>query len=522
MSIAEARALPDGTAVTVLGVALTDSDFADGGGYLADASGGIAVLVSDGAYGRGQLLRVQGVLDDRYAQRTIRAEASGIEVLGTDADPAAPIVATGAVSEAVEGRLVVVSGILSGSPTSLSSGLAFDLDDGSGAVRVLVHTPTGIATGGWVAGASLRLIGVVGQRDSSGSGTTGYRVQPRDGGDILAFDPPPTPTPEPTAEPTPEPTPSPSPSPSATASPTPSPTTSGAPLVSIAEARAAPTGARLRIRGVVTAPSGLIEDGSAVVQDPSGAILVRLGDAAGSLALGELVELDGTRSTRSGMLTLRVSVPALRLGSQSQPTPQRRASGAVGEPQEALLLVVRGAVASTPLRTSGGSVWFNLDDGSGSLRIVLLPDSGLTGGIPGRGTWIELTGVLGQETTGREPDRGYRLWPRAAADLVVVATSTGSPAPSATVGAPRGSAGSTTPATGAPSSADLAHPILVVAIPTDTPRPDPLPSPATVSQARLGDRSTDLPGLLAVLIGFAVSIGTAVWRAWTGRQASGT
>jgi hypothetical protein len=105
---------------------------------------------------------------------------------------------------------------------------------------------------------------------------------------------------------------------------------------------------------------------------------------------------------------------------------------------------------------------------------------------------------------------------------VVLATSTASPAPSASAIAPRGSAGSITPATDAPSNADLAHPILVVAIPTDTPRPDPLPSPVTLGQARLGDRSTDLPGLLAVLIGFVVSIGTAVWRAWTGREASGT
>src|SRR4029077_16592415 len=72
ISIAAARALPDGSVVTVEGVGLTASDFADGGGYVADVTGGIAVLLSDGSFSRGQLLRVTGTLDDRYAQRTIR------------------------------------------------------------------------------------------------------------------------------------------------------------------------------------------------------------------------------------------------------------------------------------------------------------------------------------------------------------------------------------------------------------------------------------------------------------------
>ena len=82
ISIAEARSLPDGTAVLVEGVALTDGDFTDGGGYLADGSAGIAVLLSDGTFARGQLLRVAGTVDDRYAQRTIRSSAAQITLLG--------------------------------------------------------------------------------------------------------------------------------------------------------------------------------------------------------------------------------------------------------------------------------------------------------------------------------------------------------------------------------------------------------------------------------------------------------
>ena len=68
-----ARALADGTTVTVEGDALTASDFTDGGGYLADATGGIAVLLDGGSFARGDHLIVTGTVDDRFAQRTIRA-----------------------------------------------------------------------------------------------------------------------------------------------------------------------------------------------------------------------------------------------------------------------------------------------------------------------------------------------------------------------------------------------------------------------------------------------------------------
>ena len=65
-----------------------------------------------------------------------------------------------------------------------------DLDDGSGPIRVMVGAATGIDVSGWTREARLHLRGVVGQRDSSGSGTAGYRVQPRDAADILAVTPP--------------------------------------------------------------------------------------------------------------------------------------------------------------------------------------------------------------------------------------------------------------------------------------------------------------------------------------------
>jgi hypothetical protein len=413
LSIAEARSQPDGTTVTVEGVSLTASDFNDGGGYLVDPSAGIAVLVTDGTFARGGLLRVSGTVDDRYAQRTIRATADSITSLGAGRPPLPLDATTGSIGEAVEGQLVEVSGVITSAATTLSSGIAWDLDDGTGPSRVLIGDATGIDTSAWARGLGLTLIGVAGQRDSSGTGTSGFRIQPRDAADILSVVPIATPSPSPTPEPTATLLPSGSPS------PTPS---SSDPLVTIGAARAAATGTHLRIRGVVTAPSGLIEAGSAVVQDGTAGILVRMGTDVGTLAVGQLIELDGTRATKAGMLSLRVETQPLNLGTQADPEPLRRASGALGEAQEARLVIVRGAISGAISRPRGGNVSFALDDGSGPIRVTVSSRSGISTASLTSGAWLELSAVLAQETTGSAPSSGYRLWPRMSADLRLLAS----------------------------------------------------------------------------------------------------
>lgn len=432
ISIAAARALADGSSVTIAGFAVSGSTFSEGGGYVDDGTAGIAVLMTDGAFERGTLLTVSGTVDDRYAQRTVRASASDLTTGDAGSEPAPATVGTGAVGESTEGRLVSVTGEIQGAATALSGGLAYDIDDGSGAVRIFVATSTDIATDAWSRGTRVTLVGVVGQRDSSGSGTAGYRVQPRDSADIGTVLPPATPSPSPTA--TPAATSSPSPRPSATVEPSPSPSPGAGSVVTIAAARAAGTGTRLRIRGVVTMGSGLLDAGSAVVQDSSAGILIRLGDEAGSLRQGEQVELGGTRSTKSGMLTLRVTDAPTRRSPGTEPSAQSLRTGSAGEEQEARLIKVRGAVATAPRRSSAGSVSFDLDDGSGALRVFVLAAVASEVTVPARGAWIEITGVLGQETTGAQPQRGYRLWPRGANDVRIVslpvepATGAGAPA----------------------------------------------------------------------------------------------
>jgi hypothetical protein len=277
----------------------------------------------------------------------------------------------------------------------------------------------------------------------------------------------------------------------------------------------------MRIRGVVTAPSGLIDPTSAVVQDLTGAILIRLGTDVATLARGQLVELDGVRSTMTGMLSLRVSVPPILLGSQAEPPAFRGGTGILGESQEAWLVAVHGAVVTPVLRSTSGTVSFSLDDGSGPLRVSISPRSGIITTAIARGAWFEMRGVLGQETTGREPDRGYRLWPRAQADIVAVsgpAGSSSSPVPSASP--PSGPVpiltwplSSASPAASdyvAGQDANGGIPQLSVSLPTASPSGFGTAT-ADTQQAATGDLSR-AGALLGGAFGMALIAGYLAWR----------
>jgi len=409
--ISVARGLADGSDVTIEGHALTGSDFHDGGGFVADATGGIAILVTDGAFARRALLRLSGELDDRFAQRTLRVSGATIAVLGSGADPDAPAVATGAVGEAAEGTLVHTSGSIVGSGSPLTTGVAFDLDDGSGPTRLVIPSASGIDTSTWASGTTVDLIGVVGQRDSGGSGTSGYRVIPRDPADVIAV-----------SQPSPIPTPRPS---GLTGVPVPSEPPASGEVVSIATARAAPKNARLVVRGVVTLPPGVVDEDTAVIQDETGAIVLRVGDESGTLRSGQRVEVTGTRSTKSGMETLRVTEPVRSLGSSRLPAAPTLRTGDVGEGQEARLVVVRGEIVASARRASSGSVSFDLDDGSGPLKVALGSSLAADSTRLQAGTWVEALAVVGQQTTGAKPREGYRLWPASLSAVVAVASAGG-------------------------------------------------------------------------------------------------
>ena len=88
----------------------------------------------------------------------------------------------------------------SAAPDQLTDGLGVTLDDGSGTVRAVIG-PDAADGQSLASGMVATISGPLGQRDSSGTGTAGYRVHVTLPGE-LELAPAPTPSPVPTPSPT--------------------------------------------------------------------------------------------------------------------------------------------------------------------------------------------------------------------------------------------------------------------------------------------------------------------------------
>ena len=86
-------------------------------------------------------------------------------------------------------------------PTGFADGLGLLLDDGTGEIRAIVM-PAALGTAGPIRGDRATVVGVVGQRDSSGTGSAGYRLTVAGTGD-LTLERVPAPSPTPTLGPSP-------------------------------------------------------------------------------------------------------------------------------------------------------------------------------------------------------------------------------------------------------------------------------------------------------------------------------
>lgn len=153
ISIAAARALPPGSVVTIQGAVsvpsgrYSSSTFDQGFG-LQDFTGGVYV---SSAFNSGltlwQLVRVTGVVgDDGFGVLVVRPAAPADVVRRSGWFPVlATPVATGAVGEATEGKLVWVTGVVTRPVVNdLPFGYQVFIDDGSGEVQVFIPASTGI------------------------------------------------------------------------------------------------------------------------------------------------------------------------------------------------------------------------------------------------------------------------------------------------------------------------------------------------------------------------------------------
>lgn len=454
--IADARVLQDGATAAVVGTLTTDLGALEAGrsGFVQDATAGIAVHLDAAlpvTLTAGTMVRLEGMIGERYGARTLRVASASIVDLGPGSLPAAVASQTGAVGEELEGRRISVAGLTSGAPTSYADGLGIVVDDGTGPVRVIVG-PDALAGASLPSGTAVRVTGPVGQRDSTGSGTVGYRIHATEPGELELLAPPPTPTPEPTPTvspatpgpsetPTPTetaaPTPTPAPTPAPTATPLPSPTPGLA--ITIAEARLMPVGAVVTVTGAVTAEAGRIGTPSLLaIGDGTGGILVRIPDGTLAPPRGSTLSITGQLSAPYGQLEIRPSASGIStLGSGSLPVPQAIAATQLGEGTEGRLVSIIGTVTAAPTKSTSGDIAIDLADPSGApFRALADASSGLAAGDLRMGATYSLVGIVGQRATRKGALDGYRVWLRDRADVSAApgAPSGASPSPSPSAG----------------------------------------------------------------------------------------
>lgn len=186
ISIAEARGLPLGTVVTIDGSvtvpsgAFSSSTF-DQGFAIQDHTGGIYVSVPGNlGFGLRQQVRVTGELADTVLPGLlVLINVTDIKVHGSGPKVHALPVATGAVGEGTEGKLVRIRGTIT-QPVfnDLPYGFIIFINDGSGETHLFVSASTGIDVSGFSQGQTIEVTGFSGQFASS------YEVDPRTQDDI--------------------------------------------------------------------------------------------------------------------------------------------------------------------------------------------------------------------------------------------------------------------------------------------------------------------------------------------------
>ena len=237
-AIADARTLPDGTTVRIEGVLTTQLGALEAGrkAFIQDATGGLALYLDVAVIGgvpAGTAVIAIGTLDERFAERTLRVTAADVTPVDVQELPAALGEQTGAIGEALEASRVAIEGITVGSPSDLADGLGLMVDDGTGQMRVIVGADA-LAGASVPSGTRVAVLGPVGQRDSTGTGLSGYRIHATLEGELVILpaptpSPPPSPTPAPTSTPVPTSTPATTATPAPSTAPTPAPTSQPTP-----------------------------------------------------------------------------------------------------------------------------------------------------------------------------------------------------------------------------------------------------------------------------------------------------
>jgi hypothetical protein len=190
----------------------------------------------------------------------------------------------------------------------------------------------------------------------------------------------------------------------------------------IAIAKDTAQGNPVTVAGIVTAAQGTYRSDNAVIQDPTGGILIFGLSGAANLQLGDSVEVSGTLSNFGGELQIvSPQVAPTRRSGVPVPEPDTVTTGSLASatptsPAIGRLITVTGVTVGE--FTTGGTPPRNapIDDGSGAIQIRL--DGNTLGVITTArfqtGRCYDITGILGIN------NGTVQLKPRMVADVVEV------------------------------------------------------------------------------------------------------
>ncbi|MFN8520194.1 MAG: hypothetical protein U0667_12555 [Chloroflexota bacterium] len=454
--IATARGSAVGSQTSVEGTvtALPGRILGDGLLILQEGGAGIAVQLPAGfdesTIALGRILRVTGKLADPYANLELRpAKVADVAIVGDGGVPSAVSVRSTDLTESREGTLVRASGVISRVETGTSGSLAVTLRDDAGEMRVFAFGALGLAKDAFPLGASLRVTGVVGQRESSSGAGDGYRVWPRDRADIAVTAPSATSRPAATQKPG-----------SATPRPTATPKPTSEPEPPLVRVSAAKDGDTVTIQGTVTSAVGLFDSDErrVTVQDGSGAVLVRLPDGASGPKVGTRLKVRGEVGTWFSARQLEADATPIVTGKGSTlPVVLRRTPREADEWR-----LVRVTVRITKV-TKDGDAWRAEASlgAAGTLPIVGLARSGIAADALVEGRDAVVTGIV-KRAHPSATDQRFGIAPRDARDIRLGAAprTTGGSDGSGSGGSAGSGDGSSVPdplATAAPGSGGTAN-----------------------------------------------------------------
>jgi hypothetical protein len=182
------------------------------------------------------------------------------------------------------------------------------------------------------------------------------------------------------------------------------------------------------VTGVVTAEAGRIGlPPLLAIADSTGGIVVRLPDGATPPTRGTVVVVRGPLADPYGQLELRPgSAGFSATGHGSLPNPLRLDGAELGEATEGRLAELTGTVASSPAKGTSGDITVALTDAAGrAFKVLCDASSGIDAAAFVKGRSYRLTGIVGQRASRKGALDGYRLYLRDAADVVVLAASSG-------------------------------------------------------------------------------------------------